>query len=184
MEAILATNCYSLLDRFMSHHPQNNALSPSSEVNSNGSSHEFDPNSLTARYELYIPTPSTVDAREDLYLHHTATRNLFAYICGKPLIGSHLGGALVGLLNSMNEFLPGRENNLVETRRYMDEQGYADLTDSPDHALALLFFADHFQVRDMWIDAFAHCTGMHERLPSSLGFEVRITKPSLLRTLN
>ncbi|TVY86525.1 hypothetical protein LAWI1_G007562, partial [Lachnellula willkommii] len=105
------------------------------------------------------------------FLYHLATRNLFAWIFGKPLVGIHLGGALVGLLNSLNEFRSEGGDNLQAIIDYMDEEGYADISNQPDHALAILFFAEHFQFKDLWIDAFAHCVGMNEKLITRPGFE-------------
>jgi len=88
-------------------------------------------------------------------------------------VGTNLGGALVGLLNSLNEFRSEGQDNLQAIIDYMDEEGYADMRNQPDHALAILFFAEHFQFKDLWIDAFAHCVGMNEKLFSRPGFEVR-----------
>lgn len=110
--------------------------------------------------------------RGQAFLYHTATRNFFAWMFGKSLVGTHLGGALVGLLNSMNEFRSEGEDNVQAIMDYMDEEGYADMRNQPDHALAILSFAEHFHFKDLWIDAFAHCVGMHEILICSPGFEV------------
>ncbi len=78
----------------------------------------------------------------------------------------------MGLLNSMNEFRSPGEDNVQAIMDYMDEEGYAEMRNQPDHALAILFFAEHFHFKDLWVDAFAHCTGMNERLISCPGFEV------------
>ncbi len=108
-----------------------------------------------------------------MFLHHIATRNFFAWLFDKSLVGNHLGGALVGLLNSMNEFRSPGEDNIQEIMDYMDEEGYADLRNQPDYALASLFFAEHFHFNDLYINAFAHCAGMNKNLIFSAGFEVR-----------
>jgi len=72
----------------------------------------------------------------------------------------------------MNEFRSSGEDNVQGIIDYVDEEGYADMRNAPDHALAILYFAEHFRFRNLWIDAFAHCTGMNERLIVSPGFEV------------
>lgn len=169
IEALLSSGCRPLLDRFMVSH----------SAESGGSTGQ--PNSRN--FELYIPAPPKVE-REQAFVFHSATRNFFAWVFGKSLVGSHLGGALVGLLNSMNEFRSPGEDNVQAIMDYMDEEGYADLRNSPDHALGVLFFAEHFQFKDMWIDAFAHCTGMHDRLASSPGFEfiTRISRALITRS--
>jgi len=167
MEALLAANCRPLLDRFM---VDNSNESPMSDISINVDGGYFtQPNHKM--YELYIPAPPTAE-RGQAFLYHTATRNFFAWVFGKSLVGSHLGGALVGLLDSMSQFRLTGVDNIGGIMDYMDEEGYADMRNQPDHALAVLYFAEHFQFKDMWIDAFAHCTGMNERLITCLGFEV------------
>ncbi|KAH6720076.1 hypothetical protein BKA61DRAFT_470674 [Leptodontidium sp. MPI-SDFR-AT-0119] len=177
MDALLQTNCRPLLDRFLAASPGG---SPSSQGSSNDS---YFSQSRDKVYELYIPAPPNVD-RGEAFLYHTATRNFFAWIFGKSLVGVHLGGALVGLLNSMNEFRSTSEDNVQGIIDYMDEEGYADMRNAPDHALAILYFAEHFRFRDLWIDAFAHCTGMNEKLIASPGFEfiARTTRALVTRS--
>lgn len=165
MEGLLATRCKPLVDRFLVTAAKG---SPSSEDSFEDSCFS---QISTRMYELYIPPPPDAD-RKEAFLYHMATRNFFAWIFGKSLVGNHLGAALVGLLNSMSQFRSAGEDNVQAIMDYMDEEGYADMRSQPDHALAILFFAEHFRFRDLWIDAFAHCTGMNEKLVNSLGFEV------------
>ncbi|KAN0114807.1 hypothetical protein V8E51_004351 [Hyaloscypha variabilis] len=164
MEVLVATHCKPLLDRFLF---QTSEGTPSSDDSFEESYFE---QARTKVYELYIPPPADAD-RKEAFLYHMATRNFFAWIFGKPLVGNHLGAALVGLLNSMSQFRSAGEDNVEAMMDYMDEEGYADMRSQPDHALAILFFAEHFRFKDLWIDAFAHCTGMNEKLISSPGFE-------------
>lgn len=166
MEALLQVNCKPLLDRFLA---KDVVESPYSDAGSTEES--YFGASPPKNYHLYIPPPATVE-REEAFLYHTATRNFFAWIFRKSLVGNNLGGALVGLFNSMNQFRSAGEDNVQAIMDYMDEEGYADMRNHPDHALALLFFAEQFHFRDLWIDAFAHCTGMNEKLIASPGFEV------------
>lgn len=72
----------------------------------------------------------------------------------------------------MNEFRRTGQDNVQDIIDYMDDEGYADMRDAPNYALAVLYFAEHFHFKDMWIDAFAHCAGMNERLIFCPGFEV------------
>lgn len=128
-------------------------------------------------FELYIPAPAGV-ARQEAYLYHLATRNFFAWVFGKSLVGSHLGTALVGLMNSLNEFRCEGEDNTQAMMDYLDEEGYYDMAENPEYALAVLFFAENFKFKDLWIDAFAHCAGMYERLYAYPEFEVCMNKSS------
>ena len=91
----------------------------------------------------------------------------------RPLVGERLGDALIALLNRMDEFRPNQEVNQDDMIAYLDEQGYTDFRDCPDHALAVLQFAEKFRDRELWTDAFVHCAGMWDLLDKSAEFEVK-----------
>ncbi len=167
ISALLSANCIPLLQRFL---VESSPAPPISTLDKGGESsfNEYEERS----FELYIPAPPTVE-RDQVFMHHIATRNFFAWLFGKSLVGSHLGGALVGLLDCMNEFRSPGEANIQEIMDYMYEEGYDDMRNQPDYALAILLFAEHFHLNDLYIDAFAHCTGMGENLILCIGFEVR-----------
>jgi len=126
---------------------------------------------MSGCYELYIPAPPTAERGKAMF-YHIATRNFFAWLLGKSLVGDHLGGTLVTLLYSMNNFRNADSNNEQEILDYMDKEGYADMRNQPDYALAILYFAEHFRFRNVWIDAYAHCVGMYELLSRSTEYEV------------
>ncbi|KAG9247213.1 hypothetical protein BJ878DRAFT_209134 [Calycina marina] len=167
MDKVLAASCRPLLYRCLH---SNGASFPVSESGSSDDGYYSGNQSHNRTYDLYIPAPKFAE-RGQAFLYHTATRNFFAWLFGKSLVGAHLGGAIVDLLNTMNEFRSVALDNITATMDYLENQGYTDMRDSPDHALAVLFFAEQFQFRNLWINAFAHCTGMHQRLAFSPGFE-------------
>ena len=72
----------------------------------------------------------------------------------------------------MNEFRYSEENNLKDILDYMDREGYLNMTHHPDHALGVLYFAEHFQLKDVWTNAFVHCVGMNDIIIHSTEFEV------------
>ena len=94
----------------------------------------------------------------------------------RPLVGQNLGNALVNLLNSMNEFRSSGEDNVRDILDYMDREGYLNMANHPDHALGVLYFAEHFQLKDVWINAFVHCVGMNDTIIHSTEFEVSYLK--------
>lgn len=122
-------------------------------------------------YNIYIPSPNTLD-RAQAYLDHLATRNFIAWMLGRPLVGNHLGEALVGLLESMKKYRSPGLDHIATLMDYMSHMGYDDLQNHPDHVLAVLFLAERYQFRDLWIDAHAHGVGMHDRLYPSPGYKV------------
>ena len=87
-------------------------------------------------------------------------------------MGDRLGDALVSLLERMNEYRPDEGENQDDVLGYIDGQEYSDFRECPDHALAVLQFAEKFHLRDLWTDAFVHCAGMYNELSTSAEFEV------------
>lgn len=90
-----------------------------------------------------------------------------------PLVSDRLGDALIALLDRMALFRPNQMENEDDILAYMDDQGYTDFRECPDHSLAVLQFAERFQMRELWTDAFVHCVGMNDDLILSAEFEVR-----------
>lgn len=72
---------------------------------------------------------------------------------------------------------------------YLDEEGYLDMRNQPIHALAILHFAEYFQCKPLYIDAFTHCTGMSDQLFLVPEYQVRLysvffTPPFILCSQN
>ncbi|KAK7732577.1 hypothetical protein SLS63_004832 [Diaporthe eres] len=67
----------------------------------------------------------------------------------------------------MQEFRDMGVDNKRDLLSYLDEEGYLDTRHQPNHALAILHVAENFELRDLYIDAFAHCVGMSEQLYKS-----------------
>ncbi|KAL6870141.1 hypothetical protein ACO1O0_001477 [Amphichorda felina] len=120
--------------------------------------------------DLYIPPPAMAD-KEQAYVYHVATRNFFAWVLRRSVVGEHLGQALVGLLYSMHEFRADVKDNVKDMMDYMDEEGYLDLVNQPNHAVGMLYLAEKFQMKDIYIRAFAHCVGMGSKLLTSLEYQ-------------
>jgi hypothetical protein len=126
-------------------------------------------------FKLYLPAPPGA-SKKDSMNHHLDTRNLFAWIYDVPLTGKALGGSLVGLSHRINLLRPREETaNQRDLMSYMEHQHYLDFRECVDHALAVLHFAETFKIEHLWIDAFAHCVGMHERFHDSMEAAVSCT---------
>ena len=130
----------------------------------------FDP-AVPVYHELFVPAPAHMN-REQSFDYHLATRNFFAWMFCKPIVGRSLGEALLSLWRRLVLFRSADEGNRQDILDYVDEQAYSDFRECPDHALGLLCFAEELQLHDLWTDAFVHCVGMNDRLVSSSGFEV------------
>jgi hypothetical protein len=164
---LLAAKCHPLVERFIGHGlPEN----PSSEISIYEDIEYWNQANPTRKVDLYIPAPAGAD-KNQAFQYHVATRNFFAWIFRRSLVGNHLGNALVELLNSMHEFRLPNEENVEDLIEYLDEEGYLDMKGQSSHALAVLHLAEFFQLKDLYIDAFAHCTGMSERLFQSTEYQ-------------
>lgn len=143
--SLLSAQCQPLIERFV-----DRAVSEE-EAHQNG------------RVDLYIPAPAGA-SRSEAVQYHLVIRNFFAWVTRRSVVGRHLGNALIGLLNAMDEFREPDADNIHDLYAYLDEEGYLDMRNQPNHALAILHLAESFQMRDLYIDAFAHCVGMSEHL--------------------
>lgn len=125
------------------------------------------------KYELFIPAPNAF-SREDTINYHLTTRNFFAWMFERPLVGARLGEALITLRRRMDEWRPDPDENEDDFLAYIDGQGYTDFRDSPDHALAVLQMAEARKNAELWTDAFVHCVGMNNQLVQSQEFAVSL----------
>ncbi|KAK4546200.1 hypothetical protein LTR36_002337 [Oleoguttula mirabilis] len=115
--------------------------------------------------ELYIPAPTNL-TREQAYAYHLTTRNFFAYAAFKPIVGHKLGVALAELLDRIREWQP-KTAALANFTSYCQHQGYEDMAQNADYAIACLTLAEHAKRKDLWVESFVHCVGMHEQLEHS-----------------
>lgn len=116
-------------------------------------------------YDLYIPAPPEL-LRQQAYWYHLTTRNYFAYAASKPVVGEKLGPALIDLWDRLKEWSP-KDATLPRFLAYCEQQGYLDLAENVDHAVACLVLAEQTRARRLWTDAFVHCVGMVDRLEAS-----------------
>jgi hypothetical protein len=131
---------------------------------------------------LFIPVPEGT-SRQDSFKWHLTTRNFFAFLLGKPLVGYHMGQTFVDLQERLQLFRSGLVDNHQDFLQYAEDQGYRDFSECTDYALASLFYAEVFKLRPAWIDAFAHCVGMNESLSLSPEYAVRIHRNVIFRYL-
>lgn len=90
----------------------------------------------------------------------------------KPLVGSCLSEALLGLQDRVELVRPNDPNNHHDLMNYFERSGYLELSHCPDYSLAFLRFAEQSEQYDLWVDAFVHSVGMNEMLTLSPEFNV------------
>ncbi|KAK4500312.1 hypothetical protein PRZ48_008501 [Zasmidium cellare] len=150
------------------------ALSPASSDDDNSDSGYCGSiNSLTDRLsqpcELYIPAPAHL-TRQEASLYHIGTRNYFAFLLSKPVVGESLGRSLAQLAQRIEEWQPEAVSSTA-LLDYCQEQGYLDFSENVDYALASLYLAEQARINSIWVDAFAHCVGMQDRLDNCIDAE-------------
>ncbi|KAG6116553.1 hypothetical protein E4U13_001796 [Claviceps humidiphila] len=155
---LLAHKCYALIERFLA----------SPAIGDSTSGHRRSPRDVPKLYhsdpkqrvELFMPTPRGATERQR-QRHQLSTRNFFAWVLGKSLVGETLGEALVGLLESMYEYRSGISvDNVADLVRYLQVEGYLSLARQPDHALAVLRLAETFRLKTLYLEALSHCVAM------------------------
>ncbi|KAF2857414.1 hypothetical protein K470DRAFT_266864 [Piedraia hortae CBS 480.64] len=117
-------------------------------------------------YELYIPAPPSL-AKADAYAYHVTTRNYFAYLAGKPVVGDSLEAALVDLIERMRDWQDDQGMAQCRFLAYCTHQGYDNMAESPERAVVCLILAEQAQIRSLWVEAVVHCAGMYKRLDLS-----------------
>ncbi|KAL8911271.1 MAG: hypothetical protein Q9172_007697, partial [Xanthocarpia lactea] len=181
LAAIESSNCGPLLQKYSA---KVNAESPSTASDHSSSSDQDYFNDLLppAKHELFIPAPPGL-SRDGSFRFHVTTRNFFAWMFEKPLVGERLGDSLLSLLDRMNDFRGDEDENMEDILAYLDSQEYTDFRRCPDHALAILQFAERHELLELWRDSFCHCAGMSDELQSSDEFEFlsRQTKALITR---
>lgn len=104
--------------------------------------------------------------------HRLAVRNFLAWVMQVPIVGDHLGTALVSLLQTMHLYRSRDADSITDLTRYLDTQGYTFLINQPAHALAMLQLAEHARLQDLYTQAFAHCVGMGDGVISNSEYPV------------
>ena len=134
-------------------------------------------------YELCFPVPRGMSATEALRYNIT-TRNFFALLHDRSLVGLNLYQALNDLTERLRTYMEGRDyvGMLLE---YVSSNGLDDFRENPSNAAAYLAWCETADVRyeEGWREAFVHCTGMYNRLEATPEYKLvsHITKALLER---
>ncbi|KAF8429041.1 hypothetical protein EV426DRAFT_570938 [Tirmania nivea] len=141
------------------------------------------------KYEIHFPAPVGL-SKEQAHKYHLTTRNVFAVLFGKGLVGVTLGETLLNLVERMDAYIPptiqprlqhhassvtlegerkrknrsldmeGKSGNVGRVLEYLLNREFDDLRNCPDVAAGILVFAEKFQLGELWREAFCHCVGM------------------------
>ncbi|KAI9682135.1 MAG: hypothetical protein M1817_000189 [Caeruleum heppii] len=116
-------------------------------------------------HELYFPAPSNT-SKVDVLRHHLTTRNVFAVLTNKSLVGLNLYQALLDLHERFQLYLPPNTDCAALVIEYLVSNRLDDLRGDPASAAGLLAWSEGLSVRwhEGWREAFVHAVGMYPRL--------------------
>lgn len=116
-------------------------------------------------YELFFPAPLDASTVEILR-HHLTTRNVFALLFGKSLVGLNLYQSLLDLHERLQMYMPADSDNASLIIDHIVSNGVDDVRNDPASAAGLLAWSEGATVRwtEGWREAFVHCTGTYSRL--------------------
>ena len=117
------------------------------------------------RYEVHFPAPDGASRSETLR-HHITTRNFFALLLNKPLIGLTFFQALIDLHERLLLLMPRDSKCTKIMVDYLMRNHLHNICNDPTAAAGLLAYSEDDEVQwlEGWREGFVHCSGMYTRL--------------------
>ena len=117
------------------------------------------------RYEIHFPAPDGA-SRTEILRHHITTRNFFALLLIKPLVGLTYYQALIDLHERLLMLMPKESNCTDVMIEFLMRSRLHNVSNDPAAAAGLLAYSedDEVQWREGWREGFVHCSGMYTKL--------------------
>lgn len=122
-------------------------------------------NEAHIRHEIHFPAPDGA-SRAEILRYHITTRNFFAFLLNKPLVGLTFYQALIDLHERLLILLP-REANCTEVMMgFLMRNRLHNVCNDPAAAAGLLAYSEDDEVQwvEGWREGFVHCSGMYTNL--------------------
>jgi hypothetical protein len=170
------------LSRYDSHNGRRNQQSNQrslqsmrSDTSDSYGTSDYTSSSPSICHELYFPalTPEPNQTPYQTRLanmrHHLTTRNVFAFLMKRPIVGLSLGQALTDLQERLDLYMPPTTDNVQNIIDFIGQRGLADVRNDPSASASLLVWAEAPSVRDqdVWLEAFVHCVGMYHKVKTT-----------------
>ena len=122
-------------------------------------------NEAQIRYEIHFSAPDGA-SRIEILRHHITTRNLFALLLNKPLVGLTFYQALVDLHERLLMLMPREINCSKMMKEYLVRNNLHNVCNDPTSAAGLLAYSEDDEVQwpEGWREGFVHCSGMYSKL--------------------
>ena len=104
------------------------------------------------RYNLYIDAPSG-GSKVDVLRYHVTTRNFFAFLLRKPLVGFTFYQALMDLYERLKEYLSPSVDSAVALQSYLVVNGLVNVSNEPRAAAGLLAWSEDVRWNNGWREA-------------------------------
>lgn len=114
------------------------------------------------QYEIHFPASDNI-SKMDLLRYHTTTRNFFALLLDKPLVGMTHFQALMDLFERVKLYMPPDCNPCEKMVKFLLQNRLHIVANDPGAAAGLLAWSEDEEVRwqEGWREAFVHCVGMY-----------------------
>ena len=124
-----------------------------------------DAQDVQIRYRIHFPGPDGA-AGQDLLRYHLTTRNFFALLLNRPLVGLTFYQTLVDLHQRLQLYLPGDPNCALVIIRCLMENNLHNVCNDPAAAAGLLAWSEDEEIcwQEGWREGFVHCSGMYAQL--------------------
>ena len=103
-------------------------------------------------------------SRIDILRYHITTRNFFAFMLRKPLVGFTFYQALVDLQERLEDYLAPTTDHVSVLKHYLVKLGLVNVCNEPRAAAGLLAWSEDVRWNEGWREAFVHSVGMYERI--------------------
>lgn len=117
------------------------------------------------RYEIHFPPPDKY-LKVDILRHHITTRNFFALLLRKPLVGLTLFQALVDLHSRLQLYWSKDVDCAEVMMQYMIQINLHNVCNDPAAAVGLFAWSEDSEVQWLagWREGFVHCCGMYSQV--------------------
>ena len=122
-------------------------------------------NEAQIRHEIHFPAPDGA-SRTEILRHHITTRNFFAFLLNKPLVGLTLYQALIDLHERLLMLMPRDTNPTEMIRQFLMHNHLHNICNNPAAAAGFLAYSEDDEVQwpEGWREGFVHCSGMYTML--------------------
>ena len=120
------------------------------------------------QYKLYMDAQSA-GSKVDVLRYHVTTRNFFAFLLRKPLVGFTFYQALVDLHERLDQCLSPGVDSAVALQSYLVMIGLVNVSNEPRAAAGLLAWSEDVRWNNGWREAYV----LFQSMPSRHKFTTR-----------